>query len=310
MKIDSAKVWAVQGTIGHGTKKWHEARKTLIGASEIATIMGLSKYETAGEVWGRKKGLLPAVEETAAMRRGQFLESGVAKMFMAESGMKVWPDQKAIVHGPLIVTCDYRTVDGAPVEIKTAASGYQDVWEWQLQAQMLATGAEYGYLVWLDSRLAVSWQRVEADAIAHGQILWAAHHFVSELLPVDEWVEPVPMAVRAAISPADPEVTIEIDDMAEGISALAGLQAAISNGKKKETEIKELIANRMREATTATIGGEVVATWKQGKDSVIFDAERFVRECPDEAAKWQRVKPGVRSMRFPKPKTEDGARER
>jgi putative phage-type endonuclease len=47
------------GTFEHDTPEWHAARAGGIGASEIASVVGLSPYVSAFHLWHKKKGNLP-----------------------------------------------------------------------------------------------------------------------------------------------------------------------------------------------------------------------------------------------------------
>jgi putative phage-type endonuclease len=61
---------------------WLALRKTVVGASEIAAVLGASPYTTPLELWSHKTGRLETAE-TAAMRRGSRLEK-VALDILAE----------------------------------------------------------------------------------------------------------------------------------------------------------------------------------------------------------------------------------
>ncbi|WP_308006141.1 YqaJ viral recombinase family protein, partial [uncultured Porphyromonas sp.] len=52
---------------------WLESRTEGIGASDIATIVGLNPYETPYSLWRRKLGLDPAKEETLPMKLGHLM---------------------------------------------------------------------------------------------------------------------------------------------------------------------------------------------------------------------------------------------
>jgi putative phage-type endonuclease len=67
------------------TPEWYAARNTGIGASEIAAAAGLGKdegcYQTSLEVFLRKLGRLPPLEETEPMIMGRLLEPVVLTRF-------------------------------------------------------------------------------------------------------------------------------------------------------------------------------------------------------------------------------------
>jgi predicted phage-related endonuclease len=75
---------------------WHAARLKYIGASEVATVMGLSPYSSAAELFAEKKGLRPPRMNSALMDRGRWAESAV---FQALADRRPeWIVQRAKVH--------------------------------------------------------------------------------------------------------------------------------------------------------------------------------------------------------------------
>ena len=68
---------------------WLAQREKGIGSSEVGTILGVNPWETPYQLWRRKKGLSPRVEENEAMRAGHILEGAVATYFEEESGRQV-----------------------------------------------------------------------------------------------------------------------------------------------------------------------------------------------------------------------------
>jgi putative phage-type endonuclease len=57
--------------------QWFELRRQDITASDVAAICGLSPYKSALRVWAEKCGEVAETAETAAMRRGRWLEISV-----------------------------------------------------------------------------------------------------------------------------------------------------------------------------------------------------------------------------------------
>jgi hypothetical protein len=63
--------------------KWLDLRKSTLGASEVAALLGAHPWLTPYKLWAEKSGILQPVEETRSMRRGRYLE-GVAVDFLRE----------------------------------------------------------------------------------------------------------------------------------------------------------------------------------------------------------------------------------
>ena len=104
-----------------GSPEWLEMRKKMIGASEAASILGISPYKTAHELWLEKTGRVTPPPSNFAMRRGQELEPEIRRMFQEESGEFFIP--QVVVHPEydyLIASLDGINLDGnALLEIKT-----------------------------------------------------------------------------------------------------------------------------------------------------------------------------------------------
>lgn len=80
------------------TDAWQEERANYIGGSEVAAILGESQYSTPLQVWMRKKGLLPPVEQSEVMYFGNIFEPVLAAYFESYSGLKTRNLSEPIVH--------------------------------------------------------------------------------------------------------------------------------------------------------------------------------------------------------------------
>jgi putative phage-type endonuclease len=171
----------LRGRFADGSPEWHEARRSVIGGSEVGSIMGVNSFESRYVLWYRKAGYLGQAEEIAnpLFEWGHRLEPVVAEKFAdmhPEFDVQVsgsWVHQDRPWHGAnpdrlLAVRYQYDDWDGKPafetldveavLEIKTSMSGYG--WEndmcpvkyvLQLRWYMECFGLDYGYLVVLAS---------------------------------------------------------------------------------------------------------------------------------------------------------------
>ena len=67
-------------------EQWLEYRRTGIGGSDAATVVGLNPYSSLYTLYNDKLGLLPPKDETEAMRQGHDLEQYVADRWMEATG--------------------------------------------------------------------------------------------------------------------------------------------------------------------------------------------------------------------------------
>lgn len=68
--------------------EWREMRRTGIGGSEAASVLGMNPFSSPLYVYLDKLGLLPEKDETEAMRQGRDLEQYVADRFSKSTGKK------------------------------------------------------------------------------------------------------------------------------------------------------------------------------------------------------------------------------
>lgn len=140
-------------------EEWLAARKSGIGASEAAAVLGVSPYrnDTELSVYLRKLGLLPEVEESEAMRWGTKLEPLVAAAYVERTGCEFAAEQFFLrhpEHGHMIATLDRVTTAGKVVELKTIGArgagmlgldGTDETpWSWivQVHHQLIVHGSD------------------------------------------------------------------------------------------------------------------------------------------------------------------------
>ena len=69
---------------------WLKSREQGIGSSEVATVLGLNPYDTPYQLWLRKTGRVPYVEqENNLMRMGHILEDAIARLCSEEAGLEI-----------------------------------------------------------------------------------------------------------------------------------------------------------------------------------------------------------------------------
>lgn len=74
-----------------GSNEWLEWRKTKIGASDAASILGIDPWCTAHKRWQEKLGLIDPQEVNPYMKRGIELEPRARACFEQMTGIKVQP---------------------------------------------------------------------------------------------------------------------------------------------------------------------------------------------------------------------------
>jgi putative phage-type endonuclease len=65
------------GTFDHESPEWHATRLRALGGSEIAAVLGLSKWESRYSLWLRKKGIIAPQKVNKAMTVGTYVEPSI-----------------------------------------------------------------------------------------------------------------------------------------------------------------------------------------------------------------------------------------
>lgn len=126
-------------TINMSDEEWLNYRRKGIGGSDVAAVLGISKYKTARDVYFEKLGKKPDYERNenwVALEYGKRLESLVAEIFSNKTGFKVWHENVMLQH-PLfpfmIADTDFlfEAPDGTIgiLECKTGSIYTKEAWE-------------------------------------------------------------------------------------------------------------------------------------------------------------------------------------
>jgi putative phage-type endonuclease len=135
-------------------------RKTYVGGSDIAAIMGISRWKSRLEIWLEKTGLkLPEIVDSVAADLGTELEEYVATRFTKTTGKKVRRVNKAYKDSarPYMLGHIDRDVVGedAILECKTCSAYMANAWKddeipvdyiLQVYWYMFLTGAKKAYI--------------------------------------------------------------------------------------------------------------------------------------------------------------------
>ena len=110
-------------------------RKSFIGGSDIAAVMGMSRWVTPLQLWSEKTGKVeaPDLSDNQAVEMGIELEESVARLWTKRTGRKVRRAPKNYTHKKFdYMRCQVdRLVEGTDelLECKTASAWKLKEWE-------------------------------------------------------------------------------------------------------------------------------------------------------------------------------------
>lgn len=301
-------------------EQWLAERRTGIGGSDIAAILGLSPWRTAVDVWLDKTGRSGPGEETEAMRIGTELEDYVARRYAETRGRQVRRFTTMLRQGVRIGNIDRLVVpEGAKVasvggevrtdlalECKTASCAWPDGVPLHYQTQVqwymgLAPSIAAFDVAALDLvHKAFTVHRVDRDdetiamMSATAERWWLRHVEGGEMPPPSNesdcrrlWARSNPGKTVAA--------TAELEARIESYRRLASKRDAL---EESMSEVRGAICAAMGDAErVADAAGRTLATWKSAKDRAATDWEALARELgatDAQIAAHTSAKPGAR----------------
>ena len=155
-----------------------EDRKKYIGGSDIAAVMGLSRYSTPLKLWAEKIGQIEPddLSDKEYVQLGSELEDFIAKKFAKSTGMKVRQAPQRYVHKkyPFMACQVDRLIEGTDMllECKNASAWREKEWrdeeiplEYILQVswQLMITGRSKGYIAVLIGGNKFRFKEIQAD---------------------------------------------------------------------------------------------------------------------------------------------------
>jgi len=278
----------------HGSLEWLHTRhrnaqgKCIVGASEVATVMGCNPYENIGDLAVRKL-LDPVVSApNEAMTRGNLLEPSIVAYATLELGIELICPDVMYAHNRIISTLDARGTganESIVVEAKSnnhwaLASELPQSWYWQAQAQMFCTGVDEITFAILDRHQRFGLDYVQRDnamiEMMQDHVGLFCEAIDHEELP-DEVMLTAPQ-VQLLFPKAEGEIALDNNALAL-INEWGALKEALKDLEGKEKAIKDELADMMRGNEFATIDGYRVLSYK-AQSAKRFDSKALLLAQP------------------------------
>ena len=293
--------------------EWLELRRTGVGGSDAAAIVGLSVYATPYTVYMDKLGLLPEKEDTEAVRQGRDLEEYVARRFMESTGKKV-RRCNYMIRNPrypfALADIDFRIVgENAGLECKTTATldlkqfhgiEFPEKYYAQCVHYMAVTGAERWYLAVLVLGRGFFVFTLDRDDVEITALMEAEERFwkrVQEQDPPGVSGHEADTEAVGIVWADSSEETADLFDMIPLFQELKRLDEALAITQGLKNKAVNEIKARMKTANSGSCG-PYSCTWKtQQRRSLDLDALReiypdipiddFMRVTKSRPFKWK-----------------------
>ena len=296
----------------HDRADWLAQRRTGIGGSDAAAVMGLSKWRSPLSVWLDKTGQSVDDEESEPMRWGTLLEPVIRQEYATRTGRTVIAPgfQRHPRHEFMVANVDGVTVeDRRLVEVKTARTA--DRWgepgsdqvpeDYLIQTQhyMAVLGLSVADIAVLIGGSDFRIYTIEADTELQDMIVEAEARF---------WQSVIDREAPAPISYADAQAmygrharkdsaVFASEAVLDACDRLAFIRHQMKAFEADEEAQKAIVMAAMGEHDTLTdAAGKTLATWRLAAAPKRFDAKAFSAAHPDLYAAF--LKEGEPSRRF------------
>lgn len=290
--------------------EWLKLRRHGIGGSDVAAILGLSKWKTPLDVYKDKIGEGPEDADNASMEWGRRLEPVIREAYADHVGLKV--DKPELMFARpgfpfMLADLDGLRQDGRLVEIKTARTGADwgeegtdeipEYYLTQVQHYMAVMGAQACDVAVLigasDFRIYTVYRDDELiEMLTNEEAKFWNEHVVPRIAPAPRSLTEVAQAF-----PKSSPLKVTADDATEAaLRELVEVEREQAELKKKADELKAQVQHFMSYAEALTINGVTAATWKSSKPRVSFDTKSFSKAEPDLYKQY--IKEGAPTRRF------------
>lgn len=284
--------------------EWHEARRSSLGASEVAAVLGLSPWQTPLSVWrtkvlGETNQINPdaaywghAHEATIAQwirdthpEIGEVTSVGWSVRSHQHPWLTASPDRLILETNPTIPV-ELKTDDGFARE--SWADAVPDYYRIQSIVQQGIQGAPFGWLAVLHGTKTAELIRIPFDPTVWEQIVritgeWWQAHVVEGVAP-----DPVTSAEAVELWPGDEAITVEGDERLYELWETYGLMQAEQVEVSQQLDAVKLeLQKAMKDAVALTYQGRELFTWKPRKGATRWDTKALEADLPDLATKYK-----------------------
>lgn len=296
--------------------EWLEYRKSGIGSSEVATIVGLNPFETPYQLWRRKVGLDTPKVETFAMKAGHYLEDAVSQFWQDETGrevikrsagdwlvrsnekpfMQVSPDRTYWLAGETRNNSNKGILECKTTQRQVDPDDLPKHWFCQVQYLLGVSELTQGSLAWLTMGREFGYKDI---ALVPDFFQWLSEEterfYIDNIKGMQE-----PSAVNVAdillkYNRHQAGKIIEVDDeIFKAYEDLKEVKKEIDALTERKEAYEEKIKMAFTDAEAISYGGETIATWKAPKPSMKFDAKEFQAANPNLAKEYTHETQGAR----------------
>jgi putative phage-type endonuclease len=277
-------------------QEWLDLRDKGIGASEIASVLNINKYQTPYDLWLVKTGKAPPFQENKFSKAGKMLEGAVVQYFQEETNIEVVPgydDDIVFIHPdkPFVRVTPDRILNLNPghanLEAKTTQfnidpESIPPTWFVQTQYQSGCLGFEIGYNAWLSRGVDFNFVSIDADPEYFAYLVDQAERFWTKHVLTDIPPDPVnEHDVQQMYNKHSKNMYIQgYPELIDLAASLKEAQQARIAWEKREKELKSELSLVLLDAEGIIYNDEVVLTYKTQNGKSYIDRNELENDHP------------------------------
>lgn len=264
------------------TPEWHSARQSLITASDVPALFGISPWKTARQLYEEKLGTISAFDGNAATRRGRNLEPTILQEYTIATGASIRSPLPLFIHPeypflgctPDAERCDdLRVVEAKAINRSRINELGEEGTDWipgdwilQVQTQMGVMGVTQADVAVMVDVSDFRIYHVEAEQTIWNRIAEAAEEFHQRIQrrhpPPMDWQHPsTPELVKTMyrdVRGGEVELPEEADDLWRQYKKLGEMQSQLE--RERET---------LRARIAAMLGDNAVGRFHHGRSILV-----------------------------------------
>ena len=289
-----------------------------IGGSDVAAILGLSRYRNALHVYLEKRKELPGEEpkdNEEGKLFGTLCEAVAAKVYAERTGRKVWRPSRSFVHPSLPFVRGNldrlqhgptrKRADRGAVEIKWLDASRRSVWVnegvpegyyLQLQHYMLVTGLRWGTFVVVFGGNKLEYFDVDRDEPLIARLVEVETEFWDRVVqgnPPDITFDELGKNLLKRLYPAQvvgKEMIMDDEEAKAKARRLFTVEATIKQRQADALGLEVWFKEKMADVEKLLVPGVATFTWKSQSSNRI-DIDKFRAEQPAMSATYTVTKP-------------------